>query len=65
MPILWSKLLNVSFQDIANRDSKYTRETGMLQYDRNILQDQYNRSTDDEEKAKLAKRNYREYEKET
>lgn len=42
-------------QDIANRDSKYTRETGMLQYDRNILQDQYNRSTDDEEKAKLAK----------
>lgn len=42
-------------QDISNRDSKYTRETGMLQYDRNILQDQYNRSTDDEEKAKLAK----------
>lgn len=42
-------------QDIANRDSKYTRETGMLQYDRNILQDQYNRSTDDEEKVKLAK----------
>lgn len=42
-------------QDITNRDSKYTRETGMLQYDRNILQDQYNRSTDDEEKAKLAK----------
>lgn len=42
-------------QDISNRDSKYTRETGMLQYDRNILQDQYNRSTDDEEKVKLAK----------
>lgn len=42
-------------QDISNRDSKYTHETGMLQYDRNILQDQYNRSTDDEEKAKLAK----------
>ena len=42
-------------QNIANRDSKYTRETGMLQYDRNILQDQYNRSTDDEEKVKLAK----------
>lgn len=42
-------------QDINNRDSKYTRETGMLQYDRNILQDQYNRSTDDEEKVKLAK----------
>lgn len=42
-------------QDISNRDSKYTREIGMLQYDRNILQDQYNRSTDDEEKAKLAK----------
>lgn len=42
-------------QDISNRDSKYTRETGMLQYDRNILQDQYDRSTDDEEKVKLAK----------
>ena len=55
MPILWRKLLNVNLQDIGNRDSKYTRETGMLQYDRNILPDQYNRSTDDEEKPNLQK----------
>ena len=41
-------------QDISNRDSKYTRETGMLQYDRNILQDQYSRTEDDEEKLKLS-----------
>ena len=43
-------------QDIANRDSKYTRETGMLQYDRNILQDQYNRSTDVKKKPNLQKK---------
>lgn len=41
-------------QDISNRDSKYTRETGMLQYDRNILQDQYSRTEDDEKKLKLS-----------